>query len=99
MGFGKSRAFEHDREVRGMIYMNPIMEGPTVTPDQETLEKLRLRMPPGIVAKVDLKELVHGIVLGPSAATYMKELVRIIAKRQGLDHLVRDSEMGGAPIF
>jgi hypothetical protein len=98
-GFAKRKSFEHEREVRGIILTNLIVEGGSFTMNEAFLEKQRREQPMGISAKVDLQALIASIVVSPVAAPYIEELVRIVTKRHGLDHLVRKSELLKAPIY
>lgn len=98
-GFVKRKSFEHEREVRGMIWADLIVDGPTLMCNEESLEEQRLRQPLGVNAAVDLAGLIESIVISPAAATYVEELVRIVTKRHGLEHLVRNSELLKSPIY
>jgi hypothetical protein len=98
-GFVKRKSFEHEREVRGMILADLIVDGPTFMCNEESLEEQRLRQPLGVNAMVDLPGLIQSIVISPTAATYVEELVRIVTKRHGLDHLVRKSELLKSPVY
>ena len=98
-GHLKRRSFEHEREVRGLVLTNLIKDGATLTMDDRCLERQRAEQPLGIGAKVDLAGLIESIVISPMATSYVEELVDIIAKRHGLDHLVRKSDLLRAPVF
>jgi hypothetical protein len=98
-GHVKRKSFEHEREVRGMIITNLIAKGARITLNEELLEKQRLQQPLGINAKVDLAGLIQSIVISPVAAPYIEELVGIVTKRHGLDHLVRKSELLKTPVY
>jgi hypothetical protein len=96
-GFLKRRSFEHEREVRGVVFMEFGSEQETL--DDAFVEWMRLNKPRGIEANVNLSDLVQAIVISPMAAPYVYELVRIITKRHGLDHLVRKSSLCGLPVY
>lgn len=99
-GFLKRRSFEHEREVRGIIFMNLSFGGVEhVILDDAFIESMRLSKPRSIEAKVDLPDLLQAIVISPVAAPYVEELVRIVTKRHGLDHLVRKSSLCGLPVY
>jgi hypothetical protein len=98
-GFAKRKSFEHEKEVRGVILLDLIADGPSIEMNEKYLERLRAEMPVGVAAKVDSKELIQSIVVGPLAAPFIEELVHTTAKRHGLNHLVKKSELGGQPIY
>jgi hypothetical protein len=52
-GFAKRKSFEHEREVRGIILADLIVEGGSFTMNEAFLEKQRREQPVGISAKVD----------------------------------------------
>ncbi|MGA3285198.1 MAG: hypothetical protein ABSD57_12180 [Verrucomicrobiota bacterium] len=98
-GHLKRKSFEHEREVRGIIIANFIVDGPSFNMDDSFLERQRLRQPLGISAKVDLKGLIQSIVVSPTAKSYVEELVQIVTKRHGLDRLVRKSDLLKTPVY
>ena len=98
-GFVKRKSFEHEREVRGMIMADLIVKGSHIMTNDETLEGQRLQQPLGINAAVDLAGLIESIVISPAAHSYFEELVRIVTRRHGVDHLVRKSELLKSPIY
>lgn len=98
-GFAKRKSFEHEKEVRGVIQMDLITDGSTIQLNDKLLERQRMELPVGISATVHLKELIQSIVVGPLAAPFIEQLVRVTAKRHDLDHVVRKSELNGQPIY
>jgi hypothetical protein len=98
-GHLKLKSFEYEREVRGIIIAEFIVDGTTHIMDDTSLERQRLQQPLGISAKVDLKGLIQSIVVSPTAKSYVEELVRIVAKRHGLDHLVCKSDLLKTPVY
>jgi hypothetical protein len=96
-GFLKRRSFEHEREVRAIILMDFGVQ--QLTMDDGFIEWMRTNKPRGIEAKVNLSDLVQAIVISPVAAPYVEELVRIITKRHGLDHLVCKSSLCDLPVY
>jgi len=98
-GHLKRKSFEHEREVRGIIIKNLIHDGPTMSRDEASMERQRRDQPIGINAKVDLKKSIHSIVISPTAKPFFQELVQLVAKRHELDHLVRQSTLGGTPAY
>ena len=98
-GHLKRKSFEHEREVRGIIIKNLIVEGGSFIMDEAFLEKQRLQQPLGINAKIDVKELIQSIVISPTAKPFFEELVQIISARHGLNHLVCKSALLTTPAF
>jgi len=98
-GHLKRKSFEHEKEVRGIIMTNLIVDGGTLTMDDASLERQRLSQPLGISAKVDLKGLIQSIVVSPIAQGFVEELVQTVTKRHGLDHLVRKSDLRKTPAY
>ena len=98
-GHLKRKSFEHEKEVRGIILTDLIVEGGSFTMDDAFLEKQRLLQPEFIDAKVDLKGLIQAIVVSPIAKPFIENLVRIVTERRDLDHLVRRSDLLKAPAY
>lgn len=98
-GHLKRKSFEHEREVRGIIITNFIVDGSSFNMDDSFLERQRLGQPLGINAKVDLKGLIQSIVVSPIAKPFVEELVQVVTKRHGLDHLVRKSDLLKTPVY
>ena len=99
LGYLKRKSFEHEKEVRGIIIKDHIVEGGIFNFDDAYIEKQRVEQPVGITAKVDLKELIKSIVISPSASHFVEELVNIVTERHGLQHLVRRSKLLGNPVY
>jgi len=98
-GHLKRKSFEHEKEVRGIIIKELIVEGGKFNLDDAFIEKQRVQQPLGISTKVDLKELIVSIVIGPIASKLIEELVNILTERHGLNHLVRKSKLLNNPVF
>lgn len=98
-GHLKRKSFEHEREVRGIILTDLIVEGGTFTMDDAFLERQRLLQPLGVSAKVDLKGLIQAIVISPIAKPFVYELVLTVTARHGLDQLVRKSSLLESPAY
>jgi hypothetical protein len=98
-GYLKRKSFEHEKEIRGIIRTNTIVAGSTFIRDDAHIEKQRLEQPLGIAVKADLKKLIHSIVISPLAPKFLEELVHRILERQGLNHLVRKSELLKTPVY
>ncbi len=98
-GHLKRKGFEHEKEVRGIIIKDLIVEGGKFALDDAFIEKQRVQQPLGISAKVDLKELITSIVISPAAPDFVGELVYIVTERHGLQHVVRKSELLSEPLY
>ncbi len=98
-GHLKRKSFEHEREVRGMIMTNLIVDSRPFTFDDWFIEQQRLRQPLGVNANVDLKGLIQSIVLSPTAKSFAEELVQIVTRRHGLEHLVHKSDLLRSPAY
>jgi hypothetical protein len=98
-GHLKRKIFEHEREVRGIVTTNFIVEGSSFTMDESFLEKQRNEQPKGIAPDVDLKALLQSIVVSPLADGFVEELVIKTSERRGLGHLVSKSKLLGTPAY
>jgi len=96
-GFLKRKAFEHEKELRGIIQVEPNEDAGRL--DDEFLERLRTNGPRGVEADVLLPELLEEVVLSPLAPPYMELIVRRLTARHGLDRLVRRSKLCEAPSY
>ncbi|SRR6266568_5181702 len=98
-GFAKRKSFEHEKEVRGVILLDPVNHGQTLEVNEASLQRLRDERPVGILVRVNLKVLIQSIVISPLARPYVEELVRVITKRSSLYKLVRKSGLIGVPRY
>jgi len=99
-GFSKRRAFEHEREIRGMVRIeDPSMRWPVDILSEQHIEDLAAQLPAGVQVPVDLCELVSEIVVAPASAPWFNELVQVIAERRGLAHVVRSSRLLEPPVY
>ena len=81
----KRKGFEHEREVRAVIFEDPMKDdrGNTVFPETA-----------GAYHEVDVSVLIKEVVLPPFCQAWFEELVGMIAKQYGLAAPVRRSQMG-----
>lgn len=98
-GYLKRKCFDHEKEVRGIIVVDPIIEGGRFIKDEASLEEQKRLQPPFVDAPVDLKGMIQAIVISPLAKPFQRELVDIVAERHGLKHLVKTSELLRNPVF
>jgi len=101
-GFAKRKSFEYEQEVRGVILaggLERVARKGQFIMSNRTLKRLAKKMPPGIAVSVNLSELIEKIVLSPFAPAFVEDLVRILAKRCGLEHLVSKSQLLAIPIY
>jgi len=96
-GFLKRKSFEHEKEVRGMIYVEEQLPNLILSP--EYVQDLRESMPLGIDVKVKLKQLIQEIYISPLSASYFSDVVAILSDRHGVADLLRRSTLLGEPVY
>lgn len=87
----KRKSFEHERELRAIVYLDFTMDNgkPTPTPADR-----------GIRLKVDLGRLIDTVFVAPTAPDWFLELTTRVAKHFGLHaDVVRSSLATDQPIF
>ena len=84
----KRKSFEHERELRAIIWG---MEHPELNmADPETH---------GIRIKIDLEELLEKVYLSPSSPAWINRLVKSTIKRYEIDVGVIESDLNKAPSY
>lgn len=87
----KRQAFEHEREIRAVVWKPPIING-----------KIDLGfdgMEPGLTIKADPEQFIEEVYIAPSAGSWLKELTVNIIKKYDYSFPVMHSELAAAPIF
>jgi len=98
-GFLKRKSFEHEKEVRGMIYFEEYPQDPNLIRSPEYVQSLRESRPPGIDVRVELKRLIQEIYISPLSAAYFRDVVSILTDRHGLADLIHPSALLGDPVY
>ena len=98
-GFSKRRAFEHEREIRGLLQVPDRPADANDLFSESYVSDSETRNPLGVDAPVDLRELVAEIVVSPAAGAWFRELVQIVAERKGLAGAVRPSRLLDPPVY
>jgi hypothetical protein len=98
-GLLKRKSFQHENEVRGLIYFVDYSKMPSQFSSAEYAEKIQKINPHGISVSVELNRLIEEIYISPLAATHFKDVVQIMAERHGLADRVRPSTLLGDPVW
>ena len=90
----KRLGFEHERELRVLTQPKPEMDGYPGKPDLSAplYEK-------GKSYRVDLEDVIQGVVVAPFAEDWFFDLVVSVTKRYGISVRVRRSELAKMPIW
>lgn len=91
----KRKSFEHEREVRALIFELPSHEGTHTGP----LDMSQALYPIGTYCKVDLSLLVSEVVVAPYAPDWFLELTVSVADRYGLQAPVSRSSIADEPTW
>jgi hypothetical protein len=87
----KRMSFEHEREVRAIVYRHPIATAPGFEPE--------LPIDRGVSVPVDLAELVQAVHVGPLQPPWFATVVRQIAHAFGLSSQVNQSGLDATPLW
>src|ERR1017187_2455748 len=101
-GLLRRKSFEHEREVRGLIYFIDHTKFPNPKSSfllLEYFELVRSSSPPGIGVHVDLKDLIEEIYISPLATSYFKEVIQILTERHGMADRIRISKLAEDPVW
>lgn len=88
----KRLSFEHERELRALVFQSPPLVGDGINFAAEPPDR-------GMWQTVDLPALLEAIYIGPAAPGWFRELVEKIVERYGLGVPVRQSALDDAPFF
>jgi hypothetical protein len=80
----KRLSFQHEREVRGLVWAS---DGSGRPPKEERVKA------GGIAAKVDLAELVQEVIVSPLAQPWFHDLIDAVVRRYGLHARVKHSQL------
>ena len=88
----KRISFEHEKEVRAMIWRAP-------TKDEE-IDFSITTIDDGIFASIDLNVLINAIYVSPTSPNWFYELVCAIVGKFGIDKPIKQSSLANnSPIF
>ncbi|MGI8422980.1 MAG: hypothetical protein ACR2NO_02490 [Chloroflexota bacterium] len=88
----KRRSFEHEREVRAMLRLDPVSELPV----EEIPPELFV---PGVSVAVDLETLLESVYVAPGAPRWFREVVESVVDKYGAEVPVMQSGLDDAPLF
>jgi hypothetical protein len=77
----KRRSFEHERELRAIVWT--AMEIKPEKPDQTTMLLDSSKNPPGLTVKVNLKTLIKRVFVSPTAEPWYAEIVNAVLQKFG----------------
>ena len=98
-GFSKRKAFEYEREVRGLVHVQQFPKNPNDIFTEAHLSYLRQETQRGVAAGVNLPGLIHEIVVAPDCEPWFLDLVRRLATKYALGQRVRPSKLNGVPVY
>lgn len=87
----KRKSFEHEQELRAVIQEIPSKD-----------DKIDLSKPlfdDGIYISVDLDVLINRIYLAPTSPKWLRELVKSVTRKYGLDKEVHQSSLDDVPVY
>lgn len=99
VGFSKMIAFEHEREIRGIVRIDDQPNNPNEIFSEAYSEELAERLPNGVEVPIDLHALIERIVVAPKSDLWFKKHVQLTAERRGLAQAVRSSELLEPPVY
>jgi hypothetical protein len=90
--FYKRKSFEHEREVRALIYREP---------DTITLESIPTYalFGDGLYVPVDITQLLEAVYVSPTSPPWFADVVRSVVARYGFEFPVQQSRLAEDPIF
>jgi hypothetical protein len=77
----KRKSFEHERELRALVWS--LLEVKPDNPDQKEMTLDPSKNPPGIDIKVNLGKLMRRVFVSPAAGSWYVEIVRSILEKYG----------------
>ncbi len=89
----KRKSFEHERELRAVVWDLPIVPVEGISFDAVPPEGGIWRKP------LDLHELIERVYVAPTSPAWFKELVEQVVVRYGLDKPVYQSSLDSKPLF
>jgi len=98
-GLLKRKSFEHENEVRGLIYFTNHSKIPSSFDFSQMIELFQSSAPLGISVDVNLELLIEEIYISPLAASYFKDVVQILIERHGMADRIRISKLSETPVW
>jgi hypothetical protein len=98
----KRRSFEHERELRAIVYSNPLPNLRFTKGRKLEPQDLDFRPSPfedGLYIPVDLETLIYEIYVAPSSPKWLHELVESATRKYGLNKKVRQSTLDEKPVY
>lgn len=90
----KRKSFEHEKELRALIWTAEDRKNLVGYPPQNIYRDLT-----GLYVSVDLALLINHIYVTPTAPSWTVELLRSVVKKYGLEAKVIHSDLASAPLY
>ncbi len=88
----KRKSFEHEREVRALIYRPGDDLNTHVEYSEPTIDS-------GILVPLDLNILIEDIYISPTASVWFTDLIKSVVKKYSYDFKVYQSTLNDSPLF
>jgi hypothetical protein len=89
----KRKSFEHEDELRALIWTPEYDKNETSNPANKDAENK------GHYVATNLDQLIENIYVAPSAPPWILELIKVVAKNFDLDREVKQSNLASTPIY
>jgi hypothetical protein len=97
--FSKRKSFEHERELRALIFKIPINEEKKMEDNSYEFDFGLDWCQEGIYVPVDLDILVEDVFVSPFAPPWFFDLVKSLLHRYGLSWEVKQSSLSDDPVY
>jgi hypothetical protein len=87
----KRKAFEHERELRGVIQKYPFLDN--------QIERWKINDEYGVLIPVDLHKLIESVYVAPTATKWFESIVTSITTKYGYTFKINQSELAIKPEF
>jgi hypothetical protein len=96
----KRISFEHERELRAIIYKPPVNKLKIEKNNKIPLMDFKTEtINQGLSIEVDIKELIEKIYVAPSAPLWLIDLIKNVISKYGYDFNIIQSKLYDAPIY
>lgn len=94
----KRKSFEHEREIRAILWKPPISYSADGTPNG-TFDSSLETISDGISIKIDLDLLIDQLYVAPNAPKWFYELIVSVTRRYGIVKTINWSDLDQTPVF